>query len=88
MIRAGAPLNLPERTETWDCREMVFAAAPPLHKAIHWNQPDTVRILLEHGADAMQRDAKGRTPKDVTVETKALDCLAVLKSFDEAQSHL
>ena len=29
---------------------------PPLHCAVHWNQPKIAEILLDHGADIENRD--------------------------------
>ena len=34
----------------------------PLHLAAHSGSPDTVRLLIEHGADATVFDGSGRTP--------------------------
>ncbi|KAI9710770.1 MAG: hypothetical protein M1828_002112 [Chrysothrix sp. TS-e1954] len=88
LIQRGAPLHEFECLMHWDARIELWACGTPLHKAIHMRQPDSVRILLSHGADPQAKDSYGRTPAGVAIEKKRDACLAVIKSFGTAQSHL
>ncbi len=51
-------LNAPSDERTYHDPE----GTRPLHIAVAINAPETVELLLEHGADPNLRDARGRTP--------------------------
>ena len=63
-----------------------FAAAPSnlSHGAdsVRRTTPvDTLRLLLEHGADAKRRDERGTTPKEYAAKEKRDKATAVFEEF-------
>lgn len=51
---------------------------PPLIAATAAGHAETVRLLLEHGADVGVRDGEGRTAADIAREEGLVDVLAEL----------
>ena len=88
LLKKGAPTDELEHSPAWDFRGQKWGFATPMTKAIHCKQPDTLRILLEHGADMWHTDAWRRAPKGIAILTKQDDCLRILDEWAEKCSRL
>lgn len=55
LVEAGAPVNVPLRTQSWDGQQVEGEVCRPLFTALHHWRVGAVRALLEHGADPNAR---------------------------------
>ena len=49
-----------------------------LHRAASWGRVDTVRLLLQHGADKTIRNKIGKTPLDLAKENAQTEVVNTL----------
>jgi ankyrin repeat protein len=51
----------------------------PLHFAAKESHYETIKLLLDFGADLSLRDSKGRTAYDIAIAFKHFNCAELLK---------
>jgi len=51
----------------------------PLHLAVHNDNPQCVKLLLNHGASITTKNKEGKTPLDIAEEKKYDECLELLQ---------
>lgn len=54
----------------------------PLHKAAYVGRLDIVVLLLAHGANLFTKNAKGKTPQDLSQSTEIIDALLAAEATD------
>ncbi len=58
-----------------------------LHWAVHRNLPDSVKVLLKHGADAHKSDLGGLSPLFYAVRRANVECIRLLVEHYDADAH-
>lgn len=55
-----------------------MSASEPLHRAVSFNCPKIIRILVKHGANINAEDGRPQTPLGLAVESSEVDATRVL----------
>lgn len=88
LVELGAPINEikyeKEANVYWE-REP-FGLGTPLHRAAEFGKADVVEYLLEHGADPLKLDSKGKTPRFWAEEKKHAEAARILGEAEDRRS--
>ncbi|KAJ8675071.1 hypothetical protein QAD02_010857 [Eretmocerus hayati] len=74
-INQGMDINIPVGSGTWG-----FSKFSPLHMAIHYQNYETLELLLSHGADMYAKEANNMTPLHSAFHLRSYRIIDILLS--------
>lgn len=89
LVEQGAPINEvkyeKEPAVHWERKP--FGLGTPLHRAAELGKLDIVKYLLEHGADPLKLDSKGKTPRFWAEKRNYSEVAGILNEAEDRQSN-